>query len=176
MRQDAGVVICKTGATGCKLPLLITTLVTNLSHQLVALHRRLLWYGHQLDRAAARDERVTRLRTIPGVGPITASAIAATIGDGRQFPSGRSLAAWLGLAPLNRSSGKERLGRISKMGDRSIRRLLVPGMTSRIKQIRQGPDKFDPSFAGRLDCRRRYFGFRVSSCRWYGVHSAYQFL
>ena len=122
--------------------------MTNLCHQLVALHRRVLWYGRQLNRAAAKDERVSRLRTIPGVGPITASAIVASIGDGHQFSSGRSFAAWLGLTPLNRSSGgKERLGRISKMGDRYIRRLLVLGMTSRIKQIQQRPDKFDPWFA-----------------------------
>ncbi|WP_170607653.1 IS110 family transposase [Ruegeria arenilitoris] len=127
-------------------------IVTNLSHQLVALHRRVLWYGRQLNRAAPLDARVARLRTIPGVGPITASAIVASIGDGRQFSNGRSLAAWLGLTPLNRSSGgKERLGRISKMGDRYIRRLLVLGMTSRIKQIRHRPDQFDPWFSEILE-------------------------
>ena len=134
------------------IPDLTRDVVTNLCHQLVALHRRVLWYGRQLNRAAARDERVSRLRTIPGVGPITASAIAATVGDGRQFPNGRSFAAWLGLTPLNRSSGgKERLGRISKMGDRYIRRLLVLGMTSRIKQIQQRPDQFESWFADILD-------------------------
>ena len=63
------------------------------------------------------------------------------------FSNGRSFAAWLGLTPLSRSSGgKERLGRISKMGDRYIRRLLVLGMISRIKQIQQRPDQFDPWF------------------------------
>jgi transposase len=92
------------------------------------------------------------LQTIPGVGPITASAIAATIGSARQFRSGRDLAAWLGLTPLNKSSGgKERLGRVSKMGDRYIRRLLVIGMTSRIKQIRQRPDAYDPWFSAILE-------------------------
>ncbi len=61
---------------------------------------------------------------------MAASAIVATIGDTSQFRNGRELAAWLGLKPLNRSSGgKERLGRISKMGDRYLRRLLVTGMT-----------------------------------------------
>ena len=70
----------------------------------------------------------------------------------RQFPNGRSFAAWLGLTPLNRSSGgKERLGRISKMGDRYIRRLLVLGMTSRIKQVQQRPEQFDPWFAEILE-------------------------
>ena len=156
VRQGAGHAIafarrCLEGAEQ-DLPDLARDVVTNLCHQLVALHRRVLWYGRQLSRAAALDDRVTRLRTIPGVGPITASAIAATVGDGRQFPNGRSFAAWLGLTPLNRSSGgKERLGRISKMGDRYIRRLLVLGMTSRIKQIQQRPDQFDPWFADILE-------------------------
>ena len=90
VRQGAGHAIafvrrCLEG-TEQDLPDLARDVVTNLCHQLVALHRRVLWYGRQLNRAAAQDERVTRLRTIPGVGPITASAIAATVGDGRQFP------------------------------------------------------------------------------------------
>jgi transposase len=69
-----------------------------------------------------------RLESIPGIGPITASAIVATVGDPRQFQSGRQFAAWLGLVPQQRSSGgKERLGGISKRGDGYIRRLLVHG-------------------------------------------------
>ncbi len=156
VRQGAGHAIafakrCLEG-TEDDLPELARDVVSNLSHQLVALHRRVLWYGRQLNRTAAKDERVARLRTIPGVGPITASAIVASIGDGHQFANGRSFAAWLGLTPLNRSSGgKERLGRISKMGDRYIRRLLVLGMTSRIKQIQQRPEQFDPWFADILE-------------------------
>jgi transposase len=155
-RQGAGHAIafakrCLEGAEQ-DLPELAREVVTNLCHQLVALHRRVLWYGRRLNHTVAQDERVARLRTIPGVGPITASAIVASIGDGRQFSNGRSFAAWLGLTPLNRSSGgKERLGRISKMGDRYIRRLLVLGMTSRIKQIQQRPEKFDPWFADILE-------------------------
>jgi len=96
----------------------------------------------------AREKQVALLRTIPGVGPITASAIIATVGSGKQFNNGREFAAWLGLTPLNRSSGgKERLGHISKMGDQYIRRLLVLGMTSRIRTIRSEPERFDPWFA-----------------------------
>ena len=88
-------------------------------------------YGRQIATLAKHDPSIARLQTIPGVGPITASAIAATIGSARQFKSGRDLAAWLGLTPLNRSSGgKERLGRISKMGNGYLRRLLVVGATS----------------------------------------------
>ena len=72
-----------------------------------------------------------RLAAIPGIGPITASALAATVGDARQFRSGRELAAWLGLVPRQASTGgKPRLGPISKQGDRYLRRLLVIGATA----------------------------------------------
>jgi transposase len=77
------------------------------------------------------NEASRRLATIPGIGPITASAIAATVPDARLFDSGRQFAAWLGLTPQPRSSGgKERLGRISRQGNRYVRRLLVTGVTA----------------------------------------------
>jgi transposase len=69
-----------------------------------------------------------RLASAPGVGPMTATAIVAAVGDGRQFLSARHFAAWLGLTPrINASGGKERIGRISKGGDRYIRTLLIHG-------------------------------------------------
>ena len=69
--------------------------------------------------------------------------MVATIGDGSQFRTGRDLAAWLGLTPLNKSSyGIETLGKISKMGDRYLRKLLVVGMTSRALQARN-PERAD---------------------------------
>ncbi len=68
----------------------------------------------------------------------------ATIGDAKQFRTGRDLAAWLGLTPLNKSSGgKERLGRITKKGDRYIRKLLIVGMTSRALMAKNKPEKAD---------------------------------
>jgi transposase len=80
-----------------------------------------------------------RLATIPGIGPITASAIAAAVPDISQFRSGRQFAAWLGLTPRAHSSGgKEKLGGISKQGDGYIRRLLVTGATAVIRMARQG--------------------------------------
>jgi transposase len=85
---------------------------------------------------------------------VTASAIVATIRDGKQFRNGREFAAsrgtrafgtTLGLTPLNRSSGgKERLGRISKKGDQYLRRLLVIGMTSQVQRARKFPDRVHP--------------------------------
>ena len=119
--------------------------VLDLCDELLFLHTKILRHMTQI---AKSEKRVALLRTIPGVGPITASAIVATVGSGKQFNNGREFAAWLGLTPLNRSSGgKERLGHISKMGDQYIRRLLVLGMTSRIRSIRLEPEKFDPWFA-----------------------------
>ena len=85
------------------------------------------------------SELSRRLETIPGVGPITASAIAATVPDASLFKSGRQLAAWLGLVPRqNSSGGKERLGRISKQGDPYIRRLLVVGAHAVLRFSRKG--------------------------------------
>ena len=75
-----------------------------------------------------------RLASIPGVGPITAMAIASTVPDPTMFRSGREFAAWLGLTPKSHSSGgKDKLGRISKRGDRYIRHLLYIGAGNAIR-------------------------------------------
>jgi len=85
------------------------------------------------------NEASRRLETIPGVGVCIASAIAAHVPDPSFFRSGREFAAWLGLVPRqNSSGGKERLGRISKQGNRYIRRLLVLGATSTLRSTRKG--------------------------------------
>jgi transposase len=69
-----------------------------------------------------------RLASAPGVGPITATAIVAAVGDGTQFRSSRHFAAWLGLTPrIKASGGKERIGRITQGGDRYLRTLLIHG-------------------------------------------------
>jgi transposase len=81
-----------------------------------------------------------RLETIPGIGFITATALSTTVTDAKVFRSGRQFAAWLGLVPRqNSSGGKERLGRISKMGDRYLRQLLVVGATAVIRFTRNKP-------------------------------------
>jgi error-prone DNA polymerase len=87
---------------------------------------------------ARHDETARRLATIPGVGPITASLIAATVVDIGLFKSARHFAAWLGLVPRQYSTGgKTRLGRITKTGNREIRRLLVLGATSMVYRAPQ---------------------------------------
>jgi len=83
-------------------------------------------------------EQSRRLEEIPGVGPIVATALLAEVGDWKTFSSGRSLAAWIGLVPRQYSTGgKERLGRISKQGNRHLRWLLVTGAMAVIRYARQ---------------------------------------
>lgn len=90
-----------------------------------------------------------RLATIPGIGPITASAIAAAVPDGSLFSSGRQFAAWLGLTPKAHSSGgKERRVGISKQGDGYLRRLLVVGATAVMRYARK--DNAGRSWATKL--------------------------
>lgn len=75
--------------------------------------------------------------TIPGIGPLLASALVATIADPTAFKTGRNLAAWIGLVPKqNSSGGKERLGGITKQGDRYLRQLLVVGALATGAQLR----------------------------------------
>ena len=84
---------------------------------------------------ARGDERARRLATIPGIGPITSSLIVATLVDFSVFESARQFAAWLGLEPRQHSTGgKARLGRITKTGNREIRKLLVLGATSMVSR------------------------------------------
>jgi transposase len=115
-----------------------------MCHQLLGLNVRIDGLTKLIEQHARLDDNARRLMRMPGIGPITASAIVATIGDAHQFRSGRDLAAWLGLTPLNKSSGgKERLGRITKKGDRYIRKLLIIGMTSRALMAKNKPEKAD---------------------------------
>jgi transposase len=84
------------------------------------------------------SEESRRLEEIPGVGPIVATALVAEVGDWKVFSSGRSLAAWIGLVPKQHSTGgKERLGGISKQGNRYLRWLLVVGAMAVIRYARQ---------------------------------------
>jgi len=103
----------------------------NLKKEIAALEKEIVaWHK--------ASEVSRRLATIPGIGTLAASAIAATVGDASQFKSGRELAAWLGLTPRqNSSGGKERLGGISRQGNAYIRRLLVLGATGQMRGNRR---------------------------------------
>jgi len=93
----------------------------------------------QIVNHARHDETARRLATIPGIGPITASLISATVGDNiGAFQSARHFAAWLGLVPRQHSTGgKTRLGRITKAGNKEIRKCLVLGATSMVHRAAQ---------------------------------------
>jgi transposase len=116
------------GDGNAKLPKLARQALQSIAAELEALGDRvkeveaaiLIWHEE--------NEASRRLAKIPGVGPITASAIVATVTDPKQFHSARQFAAWIGLVlKQNSSGGKERQGGISKQGDRHLRRLLVLG-------------------------------------------------
>jgi len=113
----------------------IVTQYRALLREIEHLEKQILdWHRH--------DEVSQRLATVPGIGPITASAIAATVPDASIFRSGRQFAAWLGLTPRPHSSGgKERLGGITKQGDGYLRRLLVVGATAVMRMTRKDQAK-----------------------------------
>ncbi|MFA3920920.1 IS110 family transposase [Ruegeria hyattellae] len=126
------------------MPDLASGILGTVCYQFLGVHERVEGYSKMIERHALLDAGARRLKRMPGVGPITASAIVATIGDAKQFRTGRDLAAWLGLTPLNNSSGgKEKLGKITKKGDRYIRKLLITGMTSRALMGRKHPERID---------------------------------
>jgi transposase len=103
-------------------------LLLELYEGLKRLGNEIARFTQSLEKLGQEDELCKRLKTLTGVGPITATAIVAKIGNGSEFHKGRELSAYLGLVPKQNSSGeKQRLGGISKHGDRYIRQLLVHG-------------------------------------------------
>jgi transposase len=120
-------------------------IITVLSQQALDMHARLRAIDRDLIRLQQSDEVARRIATIPGIGPVGATALAAAVTDPQQFRSGRQFAAWLGLTPLqNSSGGKERLGRITKMGDKYLRKLLIIGATSLVRRAKHKPETVDP--------------------------------
>jgi transposase len=120
------------------IPALARSALVPLIEQLREVHEKIGQMDRQIHSWHRSNELSRRLETIPGIGPITASAIAATVTDVSLFKSGRQLAAWLGLVPRQSSSGgKERLGRISKQGDLYIRRLLIVGAHAVLRYSRK---------------------------------------
>jgi transposase len=124
------------------LPPYARTALEILIRRLMELTEEIGMLDQQLRTWHANNEASRRLAAIPGVGIITATALAATVTDPDQFRSGRQFAAWLGLTPQQHSTGgKIRLGGISKQGDRYLRRLLVVGATA---VMRHAKDKSTP--------------------------------
>jgi transposase len=107
----------------------LQTMIRSIEKRIVVQHRS--------------NEASRRLQTIPGIGVIGATAIAATVPDPKVFRSGRDLAAWIGLVPRDGSTGgKQKLGPISKQGDQYLRRILVVGAHAVLKRARLHPEKY----------------------------------
>lgn len=117
-------------------------LIASLRDELCSLQERIEPYERAIEQAAMASETCRRLRGIPGIGPISATAVVATMGDPKMFKNGRHFAAFLGLVPRQHSSGgKSQLGRISRRGDVYIRRILIQGAHTTLRWIdrRNGP-------------------------------------
>jgi transposase len=105
------------------------TLIASIEKRIMAQHRA--------------NEESQRVETIPGIGVIGATAIAATVPDPKIFRSGRDFAAWIGLVPRQDSTGgKQKLGPISKQGDRYLRRILIVGAISVLRRAKENPGKY----------------------------------
>lgn len=106
----------------------LRTVLTGLHEDLMYLDDRVAQLDQAIERSAKHEPMARRLQQIPGIGPITATALVASVGDARQFRRARDMAAWLGLVPSQHSSGgKEKLLGISKRGDTYLRTLLIHG-------------------------------------------------
>ena len=100
-----------------------------------ALEGQIAEVDAEINQRASVDPTARRLMTIPGVGPIIATAITALVPAAQSFLSGRDFAAWLGLTPVQKSTGgKQKLGAVSKRGERTIRRLLITGASAVVRQ------------------------------------------
>lgn len=138
-----------------RVPELIEDATNDLPGSFRLLVQRLMEHLKELERQAGeietqiaswhRDNELSRkLAAVPGIGPITASALVAMVGDAKNFDNGRQLAAWLGLVPRqNSSGGKNVLQGISKRGDTYVRTLLIHGARSVISVARRKKDQVD---------------------------------
>jgi transposase len=110
------------------LPDCLRFALSELAREIRELERRLAELEGRLEALARQSELAARLRSVPGIGLLTATALAGFVGDLRRFPSARHFASYLGLTPRERSSGAiRRLGAISKRGDVYLRMLLIHG-------------------------------------------------
>ena len=117
-------------------------LLSELYDDLVAIDKRVAELTQRIERTVRTSEEGKRLLEIPGIGPLTASALVATVGDARQFRNGRQMAAFLGLVPRQHSSGgKQKLLGIHKRGDSYLRGLLVHGARSVLRTATNKPDE-----------------------------------
>jgi transposase len=130
----AGALIEHIEDPSTSLPESARTVLAVLVATFRALEAQVAELDTEISRRAKADPVARRLMTIPGVGPIAATAITALVPAPEGFRAGRDFAAWLGLTPLQKSSGgKQKLGAVSKRGERTIRRLLILGASAVIR-------------------------------------------
>ena len=123
-----------------RLPASVRLLIGDQLTGLDQLEDRLAAYAEEIATQARGSEVAKRLQTLAGVGPITAAALVATVGEPQEFRNGRQFAAWLGLTPKQHSTGgKTRLGRITKRGDAYLRTLLILGAKSALQAALRKP-------------------------------------
>jgi transposase len=144
--------ILEDGENG--LPGMMRALLGRLGEQLKELDRQVGELERQIKLWHRENEQSRKLEAIAGIGPITASALVASVGDAKSFKNARQVPAWLGMVPSQDSTGgKATLGRISKRGDVYLRTLLIHGARSVIAQFERKPDQAD-GWLKRLLARR----------------------
>src|SRR6266850_5050557 len=125
-----------------KLTPLSQEMFWKLVDEFAALEEQLAYYQEKLETVATTHPECRRLMTIPGIGPLTATALLAAVSDASAFKNGRQFAAWLGLVPRQHSTGgKERLLGISKRGDSYLRKLFVHGARAVVRGVREKTDR-----------------------------------
>lgn len=133
----------KIDAEQDKLSALSREMFEKLYDELVTLEEQLSYYQGKLEALAAAHPESRRLMTIPGIGPLTSTALVAAVGDASAFKNGRQCSAWLGLVPRQHSTGgKERLLGISKRGDVYLRKLLVHGGRAVVREVDKKTDRY----------------------------------
>lgn len=125
------------------LPAQVRQCIEDLLAHITRIEEQIAEYDRILSQVAKTDNRSQRLMKLQGIGPTTACALVASIGNAHDFKSGRQLAAWLGLTPSQYSSGgKSKPGRITKAGDAYLRTLLVQGARSVLINADKKTDSF----------------------------------
>jgi transposase len=119
----------------------IRALLKELWEEFKSVDIRYAVVSRQVEALAAKDDTAPRLMTIPGIGPIGATALIAAVGDARQFRKARDLAAWLGLVPRQNSTGGKTTCGISKRGNPYVRRLLIHGARSCMIHLDRSRDR-----------------------------------
>jgi transposase len=152
---EYGIVITYTGVPATRRGLLeavenaengltpkMREILFELNEELNDIESRIQRFLQKIHQHSDQDDRVKRVMEIEGLGPISASAIVTAVGNAKQFKNGRDMAAWIGLVPTQHSSGgKEKLGGISKRGDKFLRTLLIHGARSVIRFSETKTDK-----------------------------------